>query len=343
MDLERYYYQVEAHLDTIDFSSLWKGFERLKFALYNQDTCFFNGEYIEKDDHFVANTAIDYKGETIAIWHVMQEMDSDVLASKIVHEMFHAFQKINKESRFPNEMEALMMYQYTPENLSMKHLEIKVMCQLLEDFDFTHFQHLLTLKKTRYNMFEYEVYYESTIEQIEGSAHFVEWKALSKISHDKAEKLLESMIQKVLDSTNYIPVRIISYSVGALFFYLLEKTDVEEFENFSNEPISISLIKQRDCMEDFVVKPDDQFIKLIQNYNNETSQIIKKAQEKNEIVLEGDYPLLGLNVYNARVLEKYLVSTYFVMFLENQTQKTLMGDFVIELNETNNIKKLLAI
>lgn len=343
MDLENLYFQVEAHLDSVNFSCLWKGFKRLKFALYNHEKCFFDGTYIEKDDSFVANTAITYKGESVAIWHVMKEMDSEILASKIIHEMFHGFQNLSNENRFPNEIEALIKYTYTPDNLTLKHLENTLMCQLLKTYDSSDFQHLLHLKKTRFHLFKYEYSYEAAVEQIEGSAHFVEWKALSQISKDKAEKLFESMSQTVLNPTNYIPIRIISYSIGALFFYLLEKTNIVEFEMFASEPIGISLINQYDHFKPLSYTPDTQFITLIKDYTYETSQIIRKAQEKDECVLVGDYPLVGLNVYNARVLDNYIISTFFIMYLDNQTQKTLMGDFVVELNESNNIRKILAI
>ena len=343
MNLESLYFQVNTHLDTIDFSILWKGFERLKFALYNQKECFFDGKYIEKDDSFVANTAIYYNGEFIAIWNVTQEIDPEVLASKIVHEMFHAFQRINNESRFANELEALINYRILSENLSYKYYESKLMCQLIDSFDESDFQKLLNLKKLRYNAFTYEYTYEALVEQIEGSAHFVEYKALLQISKDKAKKLFESMIQSVLTPSHYLPVRVISYSIGALFFYLLNKTKDIEYENFSKDPIAITVIKQRDTTNSNYPNTEEPFNEIIQSYHNETKQIIDNACKKNEIVLVGDYPLLGVNVYNARLLNSNIVTTFFVMYMDNKTPKTLMGDFVLELHESTNIKRILAI
>ena len=53
MKLNELYYEVEKYIDLIDFNKLWKGFKPLKFALYNDRECFFNGKYIEKTDNFL--------------------------------------------------------------------------------------------------------------------------------------------------------------------------------------------------------------------------------------------------------------------------------------------------
>ena len=94
MDLEKLYYEIKRYIEIVDFSKLWRGFEPLKFALYSEKECFFDGAYIEKTDAFLANTSILYNGEWIAIWNVQEEMNPIVLTSKMIHEMFHGFQKI---------------------------------------------------------------------------------------------------------------------------------------------------------------------------------------------------------------------------------------------------------
>ncbi|MBE6984252.1 MAG: hypothetical protein E7434_01320 [Ruminococcaceae bacterium] len=86
------YHLVKAEVDKVDFSSLWDGFAPLRFALYDQELCCFDGEMIKKTNDFLANTAINYRGEWIAIWNVSDEIDPKILASKMVHEMFHGFQ-----------------------------------------------------------------------------------------------------------------------------------------------------------------------------------------------------------------------------------------------------------
>ena len=84
IDLKILYNQIKENINKIDFSKLWNGFKPLKFALYNDEECFFNGEYIKKTDDFLANTAISYNGEIIAIWNVVEDSDTTILTSKII-------------------------------------------------------------------------------------------------------------------------------------------------------------------------------------------------------------------------------------------------------------------
>ena len=132
--LEERYYIIKKYIEKVDFDLLWKGFKPLKYALYNETECFYDGKYIEKSADFLANTSIKYNGEYIAIWNVMEDLDPIILTSKIIHEMFHGFQNINGESRFPNELEALFNYKYDDENLSIKLEEAKLTLKLLDSF-----------------------------------------------------------------------------------------------------------------------------------------------------------------------------------------------------------------
>ena len=139
MNLRAIHHEVNARIHRVDFSLLWEGFKPLKFALYNENACCFDGEYIDKTDQFLANTAIHYNGEYIAIWRLGEDVpDYDVLTSKIIHEMFHGFQYENKESRFPNELEALQKYSYSVENLTIKLKENHLSTTLTKGY-LTHY------------------------------------------------------------------------------------------------------------------------------------------------------------------------------------------------------------
>ena len=92
MRLDELYDQLSRTISALDFERIWPGFTPLKFALYDDEHCVLDGSYIEKTDVFCANTSIVYQGEQIAIWNVAEEIKPAILASKIVHEMFHGFQ-----------------------------------------------------------------------------------------------------------------------------------------------------------------------------------------------------------------------------------------------------------
>ena len=96
LNLQVLHGQISEAIKSLDFGKIWDGFTPVKFALYNDKECFFDGEYIEKTVDFCANTAIEYKGEYIAIWYTVNEMSIPDFASRVVHEMFHAFQHNQK-------------------------------------------------------------------------------------------------------------------------------------------------------------------------------------------------------------------------------------------------------
>ena len=148
MDLEGLYLKVKALMEKVDFNLLWQGFKPIKFALYTDKECFFNGAYIPKSDEFLANTSINYKVEWIAIWNVMEEMSPEILCSKMIHEMFHGFQFANKESRFPDEFDAILNYDIDDENLSLKYEENKLIVSLIEKYNEKDFNQLFKIGYT---------------------------------------------------------------------------------------------------------------------------------------------------------------------------------------------------
>lgn len=340
MELNEIYQEINKRLDKINFSFLYRGFYRLKFALYNKTQCYFNGNYIPKSDAFIANTAIEYEGEYIAIWMITEEVDDfDSLTASIVHEMFHGYQKINHESRWNNEMEALLKYQYSIENLSLKYQEAQLLNACLLNDDKEVFDELCKTRKKRMNNYLYEYDYEARIEQIEGTAKYIESKVLSLLNPYKGQKMHEKMMNDIINQKLYFPIRIISYSIGALLIEAINKYTDFDFESFTNVPFSIALLKNISVSsaEHYVNKNMSLCLK---EYEKETKKLIDKTLTKNECIVEGKYPLLGVNVYNARCYNHYVTSTFFVVYQDNGKDKLLNGDFLVLLDNNGNVLKI---
>lgn len=104
------YKQVQGKVNEIKFKNLWPEFSKYDFALYNDTTVILNGLSIPKTQEFIGNGAILFEGRYIAIWYLIDEIDVDILTSKIIHEMFHAYQYEMKDKRFANEFEAIRKY-----------------------------------------------------------------------------------------------------------------------------------------------------------------------------------------------------------------------------------------
>ncbi len=342
MNLETLYNQVKEAISSLVFESIWPGFEPLKFALYDSDRCFFDGRYIEKTEEFCANTSILYRGEQIAIWMVQGEAEIPVLASKIVHEMFHGYQSIMGWDCWPNELEALIRYEYDAENLALKLRENELLLALLDRFDGAALKEILAHRKFRSMRFPYEFSYESRAEEIEGTANYVEWQVLKQLDANKAEALTESMRTMLTDPGSMFPVRISCYYTGALMINALHAAGGYDFEAAAR-PVILSKLEGVEPSEgEFPGKADvlRKAADAAESFDQETESIIRAALEKNQIVLNGPLELTGVNVYNARYRRGFVTSTYFLMYREGKADKMLQGNFVIKMLDEKTISSV---
>ena len=337
-DLRELYGAVKENVEKVRCEALWQGFKPLKFALYNDTECFFDGSYVEKTEQFLANTAIEYNGEWIAIWYVSGEIDPEVLASKMIHEMFHGFQNMNRDSRFSNELSALYRYRYSEENLSVKLAENRLIAELTRAFDAGKLERLLRYRKYRCECFQYEFIYESRVEQIEGTANYVELQALKQISPEKYLRKLEKMTQAITEPANLLPIRVVSYDIGALLLNMLKENAIPVEQGFGDATFAESLIENVDCAENCGI--DESVCRCIEEYFDRAREKIDSAIAQGSVVTEQESLLLGVNVYNAVYLSGYIISTYFVMYGDETEPTVAQGDFVIETAREGVVSKI---
>lgn len=337
MTLENAYTEVKSRLDSLDFSALWRGFHPLPFALYDENACFFDGAYVEKTDEFTANTTIEYRGGRIAIWNMETAPDDlDVLASGLAHEIFHAFQEESGESRWSNEMDALKNYRNSAENVTGRLREAELMRRVARDGERSCFAELLAQRKARAERFPYEYDYESRIEQIEGSAQYVELRALERLSAEKAARAWDKLWEELAEPRRYVPPRVISYATGTAFLACIRACSAYDTEAFTSVPFAQGVLAEAtDAAPPAAADP--RAAETVAAYETETRAIIDAALRKNRVVLRGKYPLVSLNVFSARRDGRYAVSWFFVMYRDAGALRTLHGDFVVELDGEDNI------
>ncbi len=339
MNIELLYGDVKNLIGALDFGKIWPGFKPLRFALYDDAKCFFDGGYVEKTDEFCANTSIVYKGEQIAIFMVQGEQDAEVLCSKIVHEMFHGYQRINGWNCWPNELQALYRYEYDAGNISMKLYENRLLLDLLGGFDNEKYKELMSLKKLRSKLYPYQFSYEACVEEIEGTANYVELQVLKQLNPEKAAMEADRMRIQLTDPLRMFPVRISCYYAGALAVNAMRLAGCYPFIA-EKRPVITDVLKDPGIIGGNE-KTCDVFFKeaskAVENYRNETDAIIRSAVKNGETVLKGPFELTGVNVYNARCLSGYITSTYFLMYKDTE-DKMLRGNFVIKMKDENTIE-----
>ena len=293
-----------------------------------------------KTDAFLGNTAISYNGEMIAIWNVMEEADVVIMTSKMIHEMFHGFQQLNQEGRFPKEIEALHVYKYDDGNLSLKLEENRIITRLLDNFNQEEYQRFLQLRQYRNRNFNYELHYESCIEQIEGTAEFVELCALKQLSPEKYQAKIALLKQRITTPENLIPIRINCYDVGALLLLLLNENGIPYIEGFEEMCFPERLIEGALI---YASPIENTMGPVIEEYYTKARNIIAETIAKNDLVISGSYDIYGVNVYDAVYCDGYIISTYFVMYGEGEETKVEYGDFLIRTEEQGKMTKLYRI
>ncbi len=341
LHLETLHREISAAIASLDFDRIFPGFRPLKFALYNDTECFFDGRYIEKAVDFCANTAIPFKGETIAIWYVAEEMPIAVFASKLVHEMFHGFQNIQGWNCSVDETDALFHYGYSAENLSRKLKENELLTDLLDGFDELKYRALMQSRKYRSERFPYEFMYESCVEEIEGSANYVEWQVLKQLDPVQAELLERKMRQTVVCPESFFPIRRASYFTGALLIHAMCAAGEYPFAP-ARRPVILPVLERFPSLEASPVDPAicGKVDRALSAFLRESERIVRTAVEENDVVLTGPRELVTVNVYDARCFAGHLTSRFFVMYLEDGAQKLLQGNFVVQMRDAKTIEKV---
>ena len=217
------------------------------------------------------------------------------------------------------------------------HEENKILIKLLDNFNIDDFNQLLEYRKYRYDKYQYEYLYESKIEQIEGTANYVELNVLKQLSNELYQEKINNLKKELLNKESFFPIRVLCYDIGALLLTILSTNSINYNDGFNDESFSLSLVKNVSKKE--VVKVS-YFSDDINKYYNHAKEIINNALNKNDLVVDGMFDILGVNVYNAIYYENYIISIYFLMYGSMEDRKIEYGNFVIESKEYKKLSKV---
>lgn len=331
MSLSELHKKIQDNLAKIPFGELWEGFHTFSFAVYNDSQASLDGILMDKPNEFIANTAIDFHGKQVAIFRCRGTEDAGVMTSKMVHEMFHAFQNENKESRFPNEFEAVTRYEYTADNLSLKRKENRLLAEMtLHGFSDRFWNEFLSLRMNRLTRHPYSLNYESQVEQIEGTANYIELSVLKRLNEAKYQEKLKDMLEFMVAPQSLLPIRIGLYDSGALLIQLIKENRIPFSERFETDPFSVALLKNVPSRE--FSETDPEIETAMERYYADIEEIIARIAS-NQPMAEGKFDLLGINFYNAKYHKDYIYTTYFLMYRDHDREHTLFGNYLIRMRE----------
>lgn len=331
MDIREIYSLLNEKIKSINFNKLWEGFYPFDFALYDKDMVYLKDHEIIKDSRFIGNTAIVYNDNYLAIWNAegIERMDINVLASKMIHEMFHAYQYAKLEKRFPDEINAIFNYSYEPLNLSIKYEEHKLLVELIDNFDNDLFLRLIQYKLLRKNTSQNSKY-ESQIEVVEGMAQYVEMLVLRELDYDLYVKYLNNIKNRLLDKNKLFPIRHICYDSGAITMLICHNNNIDIKHDIGEETRTIDdlLTCKYYMSEELVVNEDEDIVFMTEEYMLETKKLIERKIQ-NVSPIQVNYRLTGFDPFNARRYYDFIYCPHFVGIIEDGNFVPFIGDYVI--------------
>lgn len=364
------YEQIHKRIREIDFSKLWEGFHPFSFALYTREQVVFSDYCIPWNTCFIGNTAIWYENQYLAIWEITEgdkkeEVDFDLLAASIVHEMFHAYQNEKKEFRYPKDL--LFLLEIKQESYYLDRFYETIL--LSEAFRKKEREDILSLllefcerRIQRERAYPQEVGNEYCAETIEGMAEYVGILALEQLAKEKAEEKLSFYYHKVNEISHYqTDIRRSAYLTGTLLLYLAKQLNLRISHQIGEESQCVYfLINQaiKEQVEENTKKENaDEKLngqKMLQasfknceeRKRNQLKEVIrnvwKNKKEKIEEFYalevektEGEFFISGFDPMNMLRVEDWVLCSNFVRLTEREGDKIIsfMGKTLLQMKQ----------
>jgi hypothetical protein len=331
------YKEILHRIKVLDFDKIYPGFKPFDFALYTDDFVVMKDKVIKYDNRFIGNTAILYEGEFLAIWKIDSVfVHYNILTSKIIHEMFHAYQYKCEEKRFPNEFFGLG-YLYEKFNIATKYDETKYLLKAIEDEDMTSLLRFIALRERRRGDYENDLLYEEGIETIEGTAKYIELQVLNQISINDYQKVYDEVKNNVKNIRNYIPIRLISYDIGCLLLMAKDRFNLEFNYDIGNETRNTYalLFNNLDRIEYFHENTALD-LNFLDEYYQSIVDNINRVMVSNPKIHPCDQ-VIGFDPLNSFRVDKYVYYRHFVMIRQGNKEVFIHNECVGEVNETNQV------
>lgn len=344
--------ELDGYLNIIDYDSLWEGFSKTNYAIYNDEIFYINDDFGldldlvkegylfvgKTDERFIGNTAIKINDEYVAIWnedYISNDMDNKRLASLIIHEMFHCFQLTSGEKRFPNELLGID-YPITIENISLRMIERQYLLDACLEKDKNKKRELLTLfysvRDKREALMESIIDYEKAIESVEGTAVYVEFKALNQLLGGGEDLSLGRYVEGFTKlSEENLKIRESTYKQGLLLGLIADEYILNwKSEFFNSEEYLSDFIRGKLEMKEVNVNYKDQDLseitKYINNWVEERDRIFDEFDKEDKLnSLEENIQVTGFDPMNIVKRGKEMIHKNFLRIKIGEDEQIIKG------------------
>lgn len=295
---------------------------------------------------------IIFKDYPTAIVNMNRYRDYKSLLAIMVHELFHCYQYLNGESRFPNESLGLQ-YPILEENIELRNKERiclydAVNCKSKAEKN-NYIKQFIELREQRANFMKEEfISYECMVESIEGPALYVEMNAYNTVCKNDESETLRKYSRLILDAYEAnCNIRKSCYSSGMLLCLLLDEILPEWKTSFFNSDKSLYAFLKQNINVDLSLNNDitisNETKQMIHFVQNERDKDLKEFNEKkgNHLYIIGDIKLNMFNPMNVNLNgNKALYKTFLSVSIHNKTYMINQPVLAFFEEEYKNMKQV---
>lgn len=352
----QYLERINRELVGADLSNFWPGFKMVAFALFDDEQVYvynhpkFNvSPYkLKRNEQFNGCTLILFEEYPTAIVDVTLYDDYESIFSLLVHELFHGYQYLRGEKRFPDELLGIT-YPISKENVQLRNEERIHLYHALVETNKEKRQscinRFIAIRETRATLIDEHLVYEQLMETIEGPAWYVEVKAYTEKSKQDSREVIMKYGQSLIDKyDSNAQIRRSCYSSGLFMCLLLDElspgwkddylekdeTLYEMFKRFSSEEVSIGSVEITEETEDIVQFALEEKEKEFKIFDD---------KEKIHLIIEGVIEVKGFDPMNMIALNDKILHKHFLKVRMGE-RNYLLQQPVIAYGGLRNIAKL---
>lgn len=352
--------ELEEYLNLIDYNELWKGFSRANYAIYNDEIFYIKDNFGidlhlvrgglffagETDERFIGNSAIKINDEYLAIWneeYIPQDMDNKKLASLIIHEMFHCYQMENDEKRFANEILGID-YPITVENISLRILERQYLLDACtennQEEKMELLAHYYNIRDNREKVMGSIIDYEKALESVEGTAVYVEFKALNQLIQGDEKLPLKEYIKGFTKiSEENLKIRESTLNQGLLLCLIADEHIPNwKSEFFDSEQYLSDFIRERIGLKGINYNYKNEKLpeikEYINNWEDRRDGIFDEFDRRGVLnLLEEDFQITGLDPMNIIKRDNEMIHQNFLRIRIGEEEQVIRGPVKMIIGE----------
>ncbi|MUK87946.1 hypothetical protein GMD78_05980 [Ornithinibacillus sp. L9] len=341
-------------------NSYWISFELVAIALYDAEGIYLYNHpkfltqsskpyyYLKRNEQFNgADTLILYEDYPTAIVNLDHYSDMESIYSIVIHELFHGFQHLQGEKRFPNEMLG-MTYPLINENVELRNRERSCLYNAVisssEEDKVSNLKRFICLRENRRGFIDQFLDYELSIETVEGPAYYVELHAYTHISTYTYDDVLRKYSKSLIDRRESSKLlRKSCYSSGLFICLLLDEVSPNWKETFfdSDKPLYDILKEEVEWDYDEIddVEISTETLSIINSIKKDKSDIFNQFEHKqgHHLFILGDIISKGFDPMNVIVERNKQLHKKFLTVHMNNKEYHIRQPVIAHYHEKFNV------